>query len=62
MPKKLLQIEKKVIPAVLTNTALNAYYPIFHPWLPTLFFSLHLAQCNFGIRPTIYRVYRNTSL
>ena len=35
-------------------------YPTFHPCLQTLFFSLHPAQCNFGIRPAIYRIYKAT--
>ena len=48
-----------VVLAIIIDNVPYAYYFIFHLWL--LFFSLHPAQCNFGIRPTIYRIYRNTS-
>ena len=43
-----------MIPAIFIDNVPYAYFPIFYPWLPTLFFSFRPAQCNFGVRPKIY--------
>ena len=50
------------ITAIHIDSVPYAYSPVFHPWLPKLFFSLYPAQCNFWIRSTTYKIYRKMSL